>query len=55
MRVLGPMGHSASVGCACGLGWAQDLLLMTQYFRVQAAGLCLLQQVNYRFSKSEIK
>lgn len=39
VRVLGHTGRSASVGRACGLGWAQDLLLTTQYFRVQAAGL----------------
>lgn len=55
MRVLGHTGRAPSAGCACGLGWAQDLLLMTQYFRVQAAGLCVLQQVNYRLSKSKIK
>lgn len=39
-------------GLCLWVGQAQDLLLITWYFRVQAAGLCLLQQVNYRPGKS---
>lgn len=55
MRILGHRGGSASAGLCLWVGRAQDLLLMTQYFRARAAELCLLQQVNYRLSKSEIK
>lgn len=55
MRVLGHGGGSASAGPGLWVGRAWDLLLMTQFCRARATGLCLLQQVNYRLSKSEIK